>query len=167
MQRCWTKRIHQSTQCVAHRFRVAVPCLFSPGHFWLIRRTKRASRDSDVTGETTQEVIVRQLTEKRIVELDQLLERIKEEYMCVYVDVVNFYVLCVCVYLRARARVCACVRVCVCVHVCVCVCVCVCACVCVCVCVCVCLCFAYICTHLLYFTFYFPFVNSQICAMQK
>ena len=51
------------------------------------------SRDSDVGGETAQDVIVRQLTEKRIAELDMLLGRIKEEYL--YVVQVNVCVTCV------------------------------------------------------------------------
>ena len=51
------------------------------------------SRDSDVGGETAQDVIVRQLTEKRIAELDMLLGRIKEEYL--YVVRVNVCVTCV------------------------------------------------------------------------
>jgi hypothetical protein len=45
------------------------------------KRTKRSSRDSEGVGETAQDIIVRQLTEKRIIELDHLLEKIKEEYM--------------------------------------------------------------------------------------
>lgn len=52
------------------------------------RSTSRAdSRDGEGGGETAQDVIVRQLTEKRIAELDMLLGRIKEEYL--YVMQVN------------------------------------------------------------------------------
>ena len=58
------------------------------------RSTSRAdSRDSEGGGETAQDVIVRQLTEKRIAELDMLLGRIKEEYL--YVVRVNACVTCV------------------------------------------------------------------------
>lgn len=56
------------------------------------RSTSRAdSRDGEGGGETAQDVIVRQLTEKRIAELDMLLGRIKEEYL--YVVQVNVFTL--------------------------------------------------------------------------
>ena len=50
------------------------------------RRLKKRSSRSDTqegenSGETTQDVIVRQLKEKRVAELDGLLAKIKEEYM--------------------------------------------------------------------------------------